>query len=238
MHKYGAVLKNRQPLVFLFYAEFLKGIIPQMGMVKYRSSPGLDARLQVIILKIIKSRFPNRWEILPVFAVFLFFGFSWTLYRMFWYVPSWLEYLNIWKVITISAYVMAFGLAESIFMTGGLILFSLFFPDRIFKKHFILLGSSLAVLISIAAILLQRKINLVYRLELWQTITYPIAVLAGLVCSVLVLSWIYQRFPLFASSVKSAADRMTVFLYFYVPLGLAGWTVVLIRNVIIPWKSD
>ncbi len=121
-------------------AEFLKGIISQVGMVKYRSSPGLDARLQVIILKILKSRFPNRREILPVFAVFLFFGFSWALYRMFWYVPSWLEYLNIWKVLTISAYVMAFGLAESIFMTGGLVLFSLFFPDRVFKKHYILLG--------------------------------------------------------------------------------------------------
>ncbi len=92
--------------------------------------------------------------------------------------------------------------------------------------------------LSIAAILLQRKINLVYRLELWQTITYPIAVLAVLVFAVLVLSWIYQRFPLAASWVKSAADRMTIFIYFYVPLGLAGWTVVLIRNIIFPWKLD
>ena len=94
------------------------------------------------------------------------------------------------------------------------------------------------MLVSGGAILLQRKINLVYRLELWQTITYPIAGLAGLVFAVLFLSWIYRRFPLLARWVKSAADRMTIFIYFYVPLGLVGWAIVLIRNIMVPWKLE
>jgi len=182
-------------------------------------------------MKTQKFRLPSRQDILPVFAVFLFFGFSWALYRMFWYVPSWLKYLSIWKVLAIGAYVMAFGLVESLFMTCGLALFSLFFPSRIFRDKYALLGSSLAGIIGVLAVLLQRKIGLVYRLELWQVIGYFGAFLAGLIIAVLTLSWIYRRIPLLGRFVQDIADRMVIFVYFYAPLGLLGLIVVLFRVV-------
>ncbi|MCC7129262.1 MAG: hypothetical protein IT297_02585 [Anaerolineae bacterium] len=182
-------------------------------------------------MKSIQSRFPSRQQLLPVFAIFTFFGFSWSLYRMFWYVPSWLEYLSVWKVLTIVAYVLAFALVESLTMSGFVLLFSLFFPGQIFKANYIALGSSLAGLISLAAILIQRKINLVYRLTLRQLAVYPLAFLLGMALFVLVLSWLFWRFPILVRIVNSIAERMTLFAYLYVSLGLVGMLVVIGRNL-------
>ena len=180
----------------------------------------------------LKARFPSRQEVLPVFAIFAFFGFSWAFYRMFWYVPSWLEYLNTWKVLTIAAYVLAFALVESLLMLVPVILISLVFPARFFKDKFVVQGSSLAALISLGAVLIQRKINLVYRLELWQILAYPLACLGAIVLVILALSALYERVPTLKHFVQSAAERMTVFAYVYVPLSLVGLVVVILRNII------
>jgi hypothetical protein len=183
-------------------------------------------------LNAIKSRLPTRQEILPVFAVFAFFGFSWALYRMFWYVPSWLEYLSLWKVLTIAAYVLAFALVESIVMTGLIALFSLAFPPRMFKDHFVLQGCGLASLVSLASVLLQRKISLVYRLEIWQMILFPAGFLVFLVGFVLLANWLVRRFPVLLRLGNTLAERMTIFAYLYAPLGLLGLLIVIFRNVI------
>jgi len=183
-------------------------------------------------LKTLKARLPSRLELLPVFAVFVFFGYSWALYRMFWYVPSWLEYMSVWRVLTIAAYVLAFALVESLVMTGLLTLFSLLFPPKLFKDKFVLLGCSLAAVISVLAFLIQRKINVMYRLELWQIAAYPIALLASLVILVLALNYIFERLPILARLVGGLADQMTIFAYIYVPFSLLGLTLVLIRNLI------
>jgi hypothetical protein len=183
-------------------------------------------------LKTLKARLPSRLELLPVFAVFVFFGYSWAMYRMFWYVPSWLEYMSVWKVLTIAAYVLAFTLVESLVMTGLLTLFSLSFPTNLFKKKFVLLGSSLAALISVLAFLVQRQINVMYRLELWQMAAYPIVFLAVLVFFVLALNYVFERLPILARLVGGLADRITIFAYIYVPFSLLGLALVLIRNLI------
>lgn len=181
---------------------------------------------------LIRSRLPTRQETLPVFAVFVFFGFSWALYRLFWYIPSWLEYLNVSKILTILAYVMAFALIESLLLTAGVVFFSLFFPPHLFKEKFALMGSSLAALLGIAAVLLQRKINLVYRQELWQLIAYPLAFLLLLAVAVLLLGLLFRRFPSLARFTLAVLDRLTIFTYFYVPLSLIGLVVVILRNLI------
>jgi len=151
---------------------------------------------------------------------------------MFWYVPSWLEYLNIWRVLIISAYVLAFALIESLFMAAFLVMFSLLFPRHLFKDQFILTGSSLAALVSIGAVLLQRKINLVYSLESWQILVYPLIFLVVMVLLVWLFAFLFARIPLLRRVTAMIAERMTGFLYLYVPLGVAGLMVVLVRNLL------
>ena len=187
-----------------------------------RSLPRLD---------VLKSRLPVFRELFPVFSVFIFSGFSWGLYRIFWYVPSWLKYLSVSKIWIIAAYVATFALLESMFMTVLLVLFSLFFPARYFKDQFALQGASLAGLLSLSAYLLQRKINLVYRLELWQLAFFSFLLLTGLVLSVFLFYLLYTRVPVLARFVGGLAERITIFSYIYIPLGVFGLLVVVLRNL-------
>ena len=180
----------------------------------------------------LKSRLPTRSEALSVYSIFVFFVFSWTLYRAFWNVPSWLEYLNIWSVLIIIAYVLAFGMFESVALLALLVFYSLFFPRKVFKAHYALVGSSLAALICIGAFLLQRKINLVYRLEFWQLLAYPLVGLLLSILLVVLLAFLFERFPLLGRLVNAGIERMVIFVYIYVPLGTLALLAVLVRNII------
>jgi hypothetical protein len=180
----------------------------------------------------LKSRLPARSEALSVYSIFVFFVFSWTLYRAFWNVPSWLEYLNIWSVLLIIAYVLAFALFESVALLALLVFYSLFFPRKVFKAQYALVGSSLAALICIGAFLLQRKINLVYRLELWQLLAYSLVGLLLSLLLVVLLTFLFDRFPRLSRLVSAGIERMVIFVYIYVPLGFLSLLVVLVRNII------
>jgi hypothetical protein len=183
-------------------------------------------------LEYVKSRLPSRSEALAVFSIFVFFVFSWTLYRTAWYIPSWLEYLSVWSILIIVAYVLGFALFESLCLLALVVIFALFFPPKVFKEHYALQGGLLAGWLSVGAVLLQRKINLVYRLELWQLVAYPLLWLLGTVLLVFLLDFLIRRFPRLSRLVAALVERMGIFVYIYVPLGVLGLLVVLIRNII------
>jgi hypothetical protein len=189
---------------------------------RWRRSPGMNK---------LKSRIPTRQEILPVFSIILFIDFSWMLYRMFWQVPSWLYYLSIPNILVIAAYALSFALFESSLVLGLMIFFSLIFPIRHFRDKFILQGSALAMVIGIGAWLVQRKIGLLEDVELQNLIIYPIGFLIILIVLVFVFSYIFDRFKYISQFITYIADRMTVFAYIYIPLGLLGLAVVLLRNI-------
>jgi hypothetical protein len=166
-----------------------------------------------------------------VFSVIVFIVFSWTLYRTFWWVPSWLEYLSVWSILIIVAYVLAFALFESLALMGLIVVLSLLLPKRTFKDQFILQGSALCAALGLGAFLIQRKVSLIYRLELWQTVAYPLLILAGTIGLVFIFSFLFKRIRFLARLGQAVAERMTVFAYLYIPMGLVGWLVVVVRNL-------
>jgi len=166
-----------------------------------------------------------------VFSVIVFIVFSWTLYRVFWWVPSWLEYLSIWNILIIVAYVLAFALFESLAVMGLIVILGLLFPKHTFKDQFIVQGSAISAALGVIAFLVQRKVSLIYKLELWQTLAYPTLIFLGTAILVLMLSVIFKRFNLLTRLVLAVAERMTIFVYLYVPLGLIGMLVVVARNL-------
>jgi hypothetical protein len=147
-------------------------------------------------------------------------------------VPGWLEYLSIWSILIITAYVLAFALLESICLLGLVVFLSLFFPPRFFKEIYILQGSSLALFWCTGAWLIQRKITLIYRLELWQLAVYPLVVLLSSIVLVFLMAFMFRRFLFLSRLGKMVVERMVIFVYIYVPLGALGLLVVLLRNMI------
>jgi hypothetical protein len=179
----------------------------------------------------LKAKLPSRQEAFAVFSVILFIVFSWTLYRVFWWVPSWLEYLSIWGILIIVSYVLAFALFESLAVFILVATIGLILPKKYFKDQYIVQGCSLAALLGLVAFLVQRKISLIYRLELWQTVAYPWLILLGILALVPVISMVFKRFQGLARLALAVAERMTIFAYVYMPLGLIGLLVVVIRNL-------
>jgi hypothetical protein len=180
----------------------------------------------------LESKLPSRQEVLPVLSVIVFIVFTWTLYRMFFQVPSLLFYMRVWDVLIISAYVLAFALFESAVVLGLLLIFSLVFPVKYFKDNFVAQGSTVVLMISMGAVALQRKMNIMYRLDGWELILYPFVILAAIVFVIFAASYIYDRFKILPRIISTVAERMIVFVLLYVPLSILGMLVVLVRNII------
>lgn len=182
------------------------------------------------------TRLPPRREAFLVFSVLVFCIYSWTLYRFFYQLPSWLNYTNLNGLLFISAYVLSFALIESLAMLGFILLLSVILPLRLFRQRFVTQGSTVALALSLGAVLLQRQVSILYDLELWQLIAAPLLVLAGLAALILLAPLLYDRLtfrqkPLLPRLLNELAERMTIFAYLYVPISLLGLLVVLFRNL-------
>ena len=180
----------------------------------------------------LESKLPSSQEVLPVFSVIVFIVFTWTLYRMFFQVPSLLFYMRVWDVLIIISYVLMFALIESVIVLGLLLIFSLVFPAKYFKDNFVAQGSTVVLMISMGAFALQRKMKIMYRLDGWELILYPFVILAAIVFVIFAASYIYDRFKLLPHIINTVAERMIVFVVLYVPLSILGLLVVFVRNII------
>jgi hypothetical protein len=176
-------------------------------------------------------KLPSKSEITPVFSTIVFVFFSWSLYRMFWQVPSWLYYLNVWDVLILAAYVVSFALFESLVVLVFLLFLAFILPAKYLKDNFITQGSWFIFLLGVSAVALQRKIGVIYKLEIWQIIVYPVIALIVLIILTVAAAYIFKRYSRIARLVTNLADRMTVFAYIYVPIGLLGLAVVIWRNI-------
>lgn len=135
------------------------------------------------------------------------------------------------KLLVMFAYVVSFSLAESLLLLGFVLFLCLVFPNRMFKKHFIAQGTVQVLVISIITYFIRQRIDL-RRFEIWKLLAIPLVALAVILLSVVVFAWIFKRFHKAPRLVESLADRMTIFAYLYLPLGVAGLAVVVLRNII------
>ena len=89
-----------------------------------------------MVQQFIKLKLPTRQEVLPVFSVIIFFVFTWTLYTMFYYLPSWLGDMYTRDILILSTYSFAFALLESLIVLGVMVVLALLLPARFFKDKF------------------------------------------------------------------------------------------------------
>lgn len=164
-------------------------------------------------------------------ATVVFIVFTWSLYRMFFQLPSWLGYLSLGKILALAAYVLSFALVESLVMFGLLLGLAALLPERFLRRDFAVQGSLLAGLVGTGAYLVQRKIGLLYKLEPEQLALYSLATLAAIILAPLLYTPLLERLPKAGDLLRTLAERMTVFAYLYIPLGLLALLATLWRNL-------
>jgi hypothetical protein len=177
-------------------------------------------------------RLPPWPEIWQVFSIGLFLACSWALYRVFWYIPSWLEYLSLWSILLVIVYVLSFALLDGALLSLPAVILALILPRRFFRQRFVAQGSLVTLTLGSGAYLVQRQVSVLNRLELWQLVLFPLLALVGLVL-VAFIGWaLFRRFPRLQSIAEGFASRMTIFGVIYTALGLVSWLVVIVRNIL------
>lgn len=167
-----------------------------------------------------------------MFAVIVFIVFTWTLYVMFWHIPSWLGDLNIWEVLVLIAYVLSYGLFESVVMLGLMVALSLIFPLKWFRELFVPQGTLLMITLAVGAYILQQNVTEIYELRLRQLVIYPMLFVATVILLIVLYSFLFRRFNRFTVLMISLADRLIAFLLIYVPISLVSLFVVILRNLL------
>ena len=179
----------------------------------------------------LRTRFPARQDILPVFAVIAVVVYSWTLYRLAYFIPGWLKAMTLGESLAVAAYGFVFDLFESLLILLALLCLAFILPARLFREKFTSQSVIIVLVMAVAAITLQDNIAIFYDSQPDQ---FRYALLGALLFFVVLwlLSFILaHRIGAFDRWLRSLADRAIVFLYLYVPLSIIGLLVVFVRNL-------
>jgi hypothetical protein len=179
-----------------------------------------------------QSRLPYSAQIVPVLGTIVFINFSWTIGRMFFFLPMWLYFMTIWDLLPSVAYVLAFALFESLLILGVLLLLAYLLPGKFLRERFVPQGVLVVIIFTIATLLLHKLSYLTYEWSPRQVAINSLLILAAVVLSALAISYsLIRPLPTFERFCTSVAERMTVFLYLYIPLGVLSFIVIFVRNI-------
>ena len=192
--------------------------------------------LHISLANPIWRRLPARRDTLQVFGVVLFAVFGWSIRGFLYKIPAFTLYFGLLNNLSILGYMLSFALIESLLVTASLLVLSVILPARALKEGFAYKGSLIVFTATVAMILF----------ELWFRIDFFKDIMAGQyymlppfviglvlsVASLLALVWLFHSRPRLQKYVLLAADQLGIFTYIYVPLGLIGLFVVIIRNIL------
>jgi hypothetical protein len=171
-------------------------------------------------------------ELMSVFAASAFPVYAWTLLHLFRILPSWLKFLTLAEIVSTSLYALSFALFESALILVGLALLAAILPSRFFRDQFAAQGSLLAWLFSVWMVFLQANFSRAVDWSLREFALVSVAIFLAFSLSTAVICYLgIYRIQVVRQAILSLAERMIIFLYLYVPLGVLGFVVMLARNI-------
>lgn len=182
-----------------------------------------------MVLNFFRKRLPERSEVYTVLGVVVFMVFGWSMWGFFYKVPSFILHFKVGQILAVFAYMMGVALLESLLVTLGLGLLSLLLPVGWFKNGFVY-KSFITVLTGAIALLWLENTIMAFNNKLPPADLLLTA--AGITLGawvVLLLAFHYVKF--LQNPVLFITDRVGVMAYLYIPLGILGLIVVLIRNL-------
>lgn len=182
-----------------------------------------------LFVETIKKRFPTKTEIRLTFGVIAFLVFGWAIWGFLYELPSQLLNTRWMGIIFNFMALMATALLESVFVGIGLVLLSFLLPVKWFRKGFSY-KSFVTLCVMVGVIFWYRRVFVNDDFFPAMDIIYRGLAMFSLVWVALLLIFHYgkplQRF------VLSIEERMEVFLYLYVPLGIISLLTVLVTSVV------
>ncbi|MGE5248893.1 MAG: hypothetical protein ACM3QS_01665 [Bacteroidota bacterium] len=172
------------------------------------------------------KRLPDRRAFLLVYGGVVFIIYSWALRGFFFQLSSFLLYHSVGEIIAIFAYMMALALLESLAVMAVLMVTAALLPEAWLRRGFVYKAFLATLVASAGAIALETYLT--------RQTGSPGLLYAGLALSLLAWAGLIQffdRLPRPRSLLLDLIERLQIFAYIYVPLGLLSLLIVLIRNL-------
>lgn len=175
----------------------------------------------------INKHFPHRNEIIPVLGAAVFVCFSWTILGFINKLSSFILYFNLGEILAIFAYMMAFALLESLAFTGFVVLISALLPPTWLKEGFAYKGFIITIVATATAVLFQHALRDDFPSMLILLI-YSVIPLLLIAAAIFTL----HSMPRVQNILLNIADRLSILLFLYVPIGIFSLLVVVYRNLL------
>jgi hypothetical protein len=157
----------------------------------------------------------------------VFACFSWTILNFINKLSSFILYFNLGEILAIFAYMMAFALLESLVFTGLVVLISGFLPPSWLKEGFAFKGFIIAIVATITAILFQRALRDDFPSVLMLLTSSVVPLLV-----IVILIFLIGSMPRVQSLLLNIAERLSILLFLYIPIGVLSLLVVVYRNLL------
>jgi len=178
------------------------------------------------------DRFPHRQDVAYVFGGVVFIVYVWAVRGFLYQFSSLRLYHNLGDILAVFCYLMAFALLESLLITGILLLIGFLLPRQWFKEGFAVKGF-LAVLVSGSAMVKLQGYLYSQQMHNYQmpssTTLYGGAVIGFVL--LLILIFLVQKVTVIRNLLLAFEERLQVFIYVFVPLGILGLFVIFFRNI-------
>ena len=172
-----------------------------------------------------KRRMPAREEVKLVFSMAAFCVFTWALRNYFYQFPALILSYNVWDLLSILAYTFFFALIESLLTTAFIVVLAFILPGLFLREGFSYKGSFAIIAAGVISIHLQVVMSnqpkvdfLLIELARWLVLWLAPVLLTRYV-------------PFVRKVVFEVLDRLTIFSYVYVPLGIISLLAVIVRNL-------
>ena len=171
----------------------------------------------------IERRLPAREETFLVLSLATFLVFTWTLRELFYNFPAFILSYNLGEILVIAAYVLAFALLETLSATLFLLTLSILLPAFALRDGFAYKASF--ALIAAAAISIHLQIVMTNQPK----INALLLEAAGGFGLWLVPVLLTRYLPPVRKIMLDVLDRLTIFSYLYLPLGVISLVVIVVR---------
>jgi hypothetical protein len=159
----------------------------------------------------------------------VFLIYSWAIRGFLYQLSSLRLYHTLGEIFAVFSYLMAFALLETLVTIGILIFIGFILPGNWIREGFAYKGFITTLVTGIAMILLN---NYLFSLNHAMPPKNVIYLSTGITFILLIsLILLFQNIPTLQKVLLAIQERMQIFIYFYIPLGILGLTVVVLRNL-------
>lgn len=173
----------------------------------------------------LKRRLPAKSEIFLALSVVTLLVFSWELRSLFYNAPAFLLSYTLARILSIAAYMLAVALLETLTVTLFAVALAMILPGAILRNGFSYKASFLFIALAVVSIQLQFTMNNQPK------ISYLVGKLVFALFLWLIPVLLVQFFPRIRALVLDLFDRLTIFSYIYLPLGILSLFVMIVRLI-------